>query len=34
LKIENDTQEQVAVQLKVHGDTGLSMGYEPPPFNA
>jgi hypothetical protein len=28
LKIENDTQEQVAVKLKVHGATNLSMEYE------
>jgi len=28
LRIENHSNEQVAVKLKVKGDTGLSMGYK------
>jgi len=28
LKIENDSEEKVSIQLKVSGDIGLSMGYQ------
>jgi hypothetical protein len=28
LRIENDSNEQISVQLKVSGDIGLSMGYQ------
>jgi len=28
LKIENDSKEQISIQLKVSGDIGLSMGYQ------
>ncbi len=28
LKIENDSEEQISIQLKVNGDIGLSMGYQ------
>lgn len=28
LRIENDSKEQISVQLKVSGDIGLSMGYQ------
>jgi hypothetical protein len=28
LRIENSSNEEVAVKLKVRGDTGLSMGYK------
>ena len=28
LRIENDSEEQIAIQLKVSGDVGLSMGYQ------
>jgi hypothetical protein len=28
LKIENDSEDQISIQLKVSGDIGLSMGYE------
>lgn len=28
LKIENDSEEQISIQLKVKGDLSLSMGYQ------
>jgi len=28
LKIENDSEEPISIQLKVSGDIGLSMGYQ------
>ena len=28
LKIENDSEERISIQLKVSGDIGLSMGYQ------
>ncbi|MFZ4105101.1 hypothetical protein [Flavobacterium sp.] len=28
LQIENDSEEQISIQLKVRGDIGLSMGYQ------
>lgn len=28
LRIENDSEEQISIQLKVSGDIGLSMGYQ------
>lgn len=28
LRIENDSEEEISIQLKIRGDVGLSMGYQ------